>query len=98
MSGSFKDYVSEQMEGFVTGAGDLSRHAIADIGDSYQEILMADASISPPDGLTAEMETVTTAEPETPAMSDAQMQAVIDTREHEAEVENYQNLDSPDVG
>jgi hypothetical protein len=57
MSGTFSDYLAGQAAGFTQAVGDLSRHAIADIGDSYQEILMQDASISPPEGLQASPET-----------------------------------------
>lgn len=69
MSGTFSDYLAGQAAGFTQAAGDLSRHAIADIGDSYQEILMQDASISPPEGLQASPETAPpdmTGEPDAP--------------------------------
>jgi hypothetical protein len=41
---------SQMRAGLTQAGGDLARSAIADIGDSYQEILLADASIGPPDG------------------------------------------------
>jgi hypothetical protein len=70
MSG-FDDYAANTLAGMKTGAGDVTRHMAADIGDTYQEILMSHASTSPPDGLTGTMETVTTSEPMTPNYTDA---------------------------
>ncbi len=66
MSG-FSDYLAEVSAGIQEGAGDVASSAIADIGDSYQEVLMSDASVSPPDPVGAQQfETITTtAEPDT---------------------------------
>ncbi len=52
------DYLQEQIAGITAGAGDVITAGIADIADSYQEILMADASISPPDPLPEPVEYV----------------------------------------
>jgi hypothetical protein len=60
MSTTLSEYLGQLREGFTEGLGDLSRHAISDIGDTGQEILHADASIAPPDNLTGTMENVTT--------------------------------------
>jgi hypothetical protein len=54
MSG-FRDYLASTAADFSEGAGDIGRHAYADIGDSYQEFLMADAGISEPYGHTGDM-------------------------------------------
>jgi hypothetical protein len=55
----FDDFARNTMDGMKEGAGDITRHALADIGDSYQEVLMSSASVSPPEGLTGSMEQVT---------------------------------------
>jgi hypothetical protein len=60
MSTTISDYLGQMGEGFTEGLGDLSRSAIADIGDSYQEVLLQDASVTPADPLPATYETVTT--------------------------------------
>lgn len=57
MSDRLDAYAARVAAGMQQGAGDVARSAIADIGDTYQEILMADASIGPPDGLAGTMET-----------------------------------------
>jgi hypothetical protein len=57
MSGSFEDYGSEIAAGFQEGVGDVTRSAIAGIGDAYQQFLMADATIGPAQPLTGTMET-----------------------------------------
>jgi hypothetical protein len=59
MSDRFDDFARSTMDGMKEGAGDITRHALADIGDSYQEVLMSSASISPPEGLTGSLEQVT---------------------------------------
>ncbi len=48
------------MSDFMQGLGDFVQVGIGDVGDSYQEILMADSSISPPNGLSVDYETTTT--------------------------------------
>lgn len=50
-------YAAEVAQGLKTGMGDIARNADADIGNRYQEILMADATIKPGDTLpiTGEM-------------------------------------------
>jgi hypothetical protein len=46
------------MSGFrdilASTAADMTSGAIADVGDTYQEILMSDAAISPPDAMGAQ--------------------------------------------
>lgn len=37
------------------GLSDMARAALSDIGDSYQQVLMQHASVSPADGLTGDM-------------------------------------------
>ncbi len=73
MSDTFNAYAASQLDGMKAGAADVGRSAIADIGDSYQEILMQNASISPPDGLTGTMENVTTEAEITPPQPDLDM-------------------------
>lgn len=75
------------MDEMAQAGGDVTRSAIADIGDTYQEVLMQDASISPPDGLTGVMETTTDLLPEQTAMTDAQLQSLVDVQQHEAAME-----------
>jgi hypothetical protein len=48
------------MSDFMQGLGDFVTVGIGDVGNSYQEILMADASISTPDALPVDYETTTT--------------------------------------
>jgi hypothetical protein len=48
MAKGFDDYVRGQLGGFKEGAGGLARSAVADIGNSYQQVLMANASIRAP--------------------------------------------------
>ena len=60
MSGKLDAYathLSRLGAGVQQVGGDLTRSAFADIGDTYQEILMADSPIGPPDGLAGTMET-----------------------------------------
>jgi hypothetical protein len=71
MSDRFDDYFASTLAGMREGVGDVGRSAIADIGDSYQEVLLGNASISPADGLTGTMETVTTEADIGPAYVDA---------------------------
>ncbi|MBS0448503.1 MAG: hypothetical protein JSR59_21485 [Proteobacteria bacterium] len=33
------------------GVGDVARDAVADIGDSYQEVLLSHSPVTPPDGI-----------------------------------------------
>ena len=68
MSG-FNEYAANTLNGMKAGAGDVGRHAIADIGDSYQEVLMSHASVSPPEGLTGSMEQVTVEVDQAPQIS-----------------------------
>jgi hypothetical protein len=42
-------YASQVAQGLKTGVSDITRNAFADIGNRYQEILMADATIKPGD-------------------------------------------------
>jgi hypothetical protein len=42
-------YAAEVAQGLKAGIGDIARNAVADIGNRYQEILMADATIKPGD-------------------------------------------------
>ena len=49
---AFGDYAAATLAGMRQGAAAVGRNAVADIGDSYQEVLMAHARISPADGLT----------------------------------------------
>jgi hypothetical protein len=79
MSTTLSEYLGQLREGFTEGLGDLSRHAISDIGDTGQEILHGSASIAPPDNLTGTMENVTTPAHEE-AMDGAQLQQLIDTQ------------------
>jgi hypothetical protein len=44
-------YAAEVAQDLKTGVGDITRNAVADIGNRYQEILMADATIKPGDTL-----------------------------------------------
>jgi hypothetical protein len=44
-------YAADLAQGLKTGVGDITRNAVADIGNRYQEILMADATIKPGDTL-----------------------------------------------
>jgi hypothetical protein len=48
------------MSGFLEGLGDFVTVGIGDVGNSYQEMLMADASIGVPDALPMDYETTTT--------------------------------------
>jgi hypothetical protein len=50
-------YAAELAQGLKTGVSDITRNAAQDIGNRYQEILMADATIKPGDTLpvTGEM-------------------------------------------
>jgi hypothetical protein len=50
-------YVAGVTQGLKTGVADIGRSAVADIGNRYQELLMADATIKPGDTLpvTGEM-------------------------------------------
>jgi hypothetical protein len=57
MSDRLDAYAARVAAGMQQGAGDVARGAFADIGDTYQEILMADSPIGPPDGLAGTMET-----------------------------------------
>jgi hypothetical protein len=50
---------TQHMSGISEGFRDIASSAINDIGDTGQEILMADASISPADALPGTMEQVT---------------------------------------
>ena len=50
---AFGDYVARQISAAMQGAGEVARAGMADIGDSYQEILTGHSAISAPDGLTA---------------------------------------------
>jgi hypothetical protein len=45
------EYAAETAKGLQTGMSDVARGAVADIGNRYQEILMADATIRPADTL-----------------------------------------------
>jgi hypothetical protein len=42
-------FAAEVAHGLKTGMGDIARDAVSDIGNRYQEILMADATIKPAD-------------------------------------------------
>jgi hypothetical protein len=42
------DYAARLASGLKTGVADVLRHGIADIGNAYQQVLMADATIKPP--------------------------------------------------
>jgi hypothetical protein len=42
-------YVAGVAQGLKTGMADIGRSAITDIGNRYQEILMADATLRPSD-------------------------------------------------
>ena len=42
------DYAARLASGLKTGVADVLRHGIAEIGNAYQQILMADATIKPP--------------------------------------------------
>jgi hypothetical protein len=86
------------MDDMAEAGGDITRGAIADIGDSYQEILMSDASISPPDGLTGDIVTVTDTVPQDPVMSDAQLQSLVDVQQHEMEVAEPVMPQEPELG
>lgn len=44
-------YAAEVAQGLKTGASDITRNAVTDIGNRYQEILMADSTIKPGDTL-----------------------------------------------
>ena len=48
MSG-IDNYAAQVAQGLKTGVSDVARNAAADIGNRYQEILMADATIKPAD-------------------------------------------------
>ena len=48
------------MSDFMQGLGDFVTTGIGDVSNSYQEVLMADASIGVPDALPMEYETTTT--------------------------------------
>ena len=53
------------MSDLMQGLGDFVEVGIGDVGDSYQQILMADASVSPSASLPTDYETTTTTvEPE----------------------------------
>ncbi len=56
MSG-FDEYAADQLAGMQAGIADVGRAAYTDIADSYQQVLMGHASITPADGLTGTMET-----------------------------------------
>jgi hypothetical protein len=58
MSTRLDDYAGSFFRGVGEAAGDLTRSVIADVGDTYQRFLMADATPRPPQGLTGTMETV----------------------------------------
>jgi hypothetical protein len=75
---AFDDYTANTLAGMKAGAGDVTRHAIADIGDTYQEILMSHSSVSAPDGLTGTMENVTVEIEPTPAADVTPPQPEID--------------------
>jgi hypothetical protein len=51
-------YAAELAQGLKTGVSDIARNAAADIGNRYQEILMADATIKPADILPGQHEIV----------------------------------------
>jgi hypothetical protein len=42
-------YAAELARGLKSGMADIARDAVSDIGNRYQEILMADATIKPAD-------------------------------------------------
>ncbi len=58
MADRFDDYASEVAAGLQQGAGDLTRNAIAGIGDAYQQVLTADATVGASQPMTGTMETV----------------------------------------
>ncbi len=96
MSG-FNDYARQAMEGFQEGAGVVGRDAWADIGDSYQEFLTADATVGPPDAMTGDMvHTGPEAEP-LPQSFDAalhQHQAMVEAEQQAA---NTPEITAPDI-
>jgi hypothetical protein len=55
--GAFKDYAKRVVAGVGSGAGDMVRSGISDVGNTGQQILMADATIKPSQGLIGTMET-----------------------------------------
>ncbi len=76
---AFGDYVSRQISAVAQGVGDVARAGIADVGDTYQELLTGHSAISAPDGHTGTMENVSS--PAQAPMTDKQLQAVV-TQQH----------------
>ncbi len=57
--------------------GDFVRLGIADVGDTYQRILLQHSAIAPPPGLPGDMVTIHDPAPEGP-MNDRQLQRLVD--------------------
>lgn len=55
---AFAKYAQQVADGLKTGVNNIARDAVADIGNRYQEILMADATIKPADLLPGHHEIV----------------------------------------
>jgi hypothetical protein len=89
------------MDDIVAGIGegmvDVTRAAIADFGDTYQEVLQRDSGIRPPDGHAGDMVTVTETALPDPKMTDAQLQSLVDAQQHEREQSRDLGMDSGPV-
>jgi hypothetical protein len=67
------------MSGIWQAFGDFIRVGVADVGETYQRVLLENSPAAPPAGLPGDMVTTHDPVPEAP-MNDRQLQRLIDAR------------------